>query len=156
MKGWVKIAIGAGLVGGIGYALKMRRTSAEIEVVNVVNVHKLDFTGITIRVDSLIKNPTKGSLTLKHPFVKLIYKDATIGSSDAVNKDIKIPSYGQVQLDPIMIKVPLAGLFSLGADLLKALKENTGIKLNIKTVSTIDLGFKKLPYEKVEEVILKK
>lgn len=158
MKNWVKYAIGVGIVGGAAsYILKLRKTAVELEMVNSTMLHKVDFSGIYFKVNTLIKNPTKGTLTIKQPFVKLIYKEATIGSSQTIDKDIQIPSFGQVQLDPIMIQVPINGLFSLGADLLKVIKgSNEPVKMQIKTMTVVDLGFKKLPFEKVDDVTLKK
>lgn len=157
MNGWVKVILGAGVVGGIGFLLKMKKTSAELEIVSAAKIHKLDFSGLTIRVDVVLKNPTKGTLSIKYPFVKLIYKETTIGSSQAINKDIEIPSFGQAMIEQIMIQVPLTGLFSIGLDLVKALKSTTeSVKLKIKTSTYVNLGFKSLPFEKVDEITLKK
>jgi len=85
-----------------------------------------------------------------------MYKDAAIGSSQSVDKDIVIPKYGEVFIDAIMIDIPLLGVFSLANDLLKAVESGEGVKMTVKTISTIDLGWKKLPYEDSQEITLKK
>jgi hypothetical protein len=148
--------IGGGLIAGATYLFRLKRTSAELESTTSVNIHKLDLKGLVLRVDVQLKNPTKTKLKIKFPFVKLIYKDATIGSSQVVDKDIAIPSYGEAVAEKIMISIPLKGIFSLSAGLIKSLASGESVKLNSKTVSTIDLGWKKLPYEKTEELTLKK
>lgn len=151
-----KILIGAGAVTGIGFLLKLKRTSAEIQTVTTAKIHRLDLSGLTVRIDVQVKNPTKGSLSIKYPFVKVIYKDATIGTSQSINQDIKIPSFGEARIDGILINIPILGLLSVGKDLYKSLKDNSGVKVNITVISTIELGLKSLPYEKTQEVILKK
>lgn len=148
--------IGAVVVGGITYIRRLGRTMNELVVIPTVSVHKLALQGITLRVDVKIKNPTRTEVKLKYPFVKLIYKDSAIGSSQAINKDITIPSYGEVMIDSIMIDVPLLGVFSLAGDLLKAIQVGTPVKMTVKTISTIDLGWKQLPYEDSQEITLKK
>ena len=91
---------------------------------------------------------------LKYPFVKIIYKDSTIGTSQSINKDITLPAYGEANINGIMIKVPIGGLFSAGVGIYKQLLNKEPIPVTIKTVSTIDLGWKKLPYESTEQKIL--
>jgi hypothetical protein len=59
-------------------------------------------------------------------------------------------------IDAIMIDIPLLGIFSLASDLLKSLEAGTGVKMTVKTISTIDLGWKKIPYEDAQEITLKK
>lgn len=151
-----KILIGAGAATGISYLIKMKRTSSEMETVATAKIHKLDLSALTIRADVQIKNPTKGKLTIKYPFVKILYEGSTIGSSQAINKNIEIPSFGEANIQAIMIQIPLINLVRFGASVLTALKEGKGIKVQVRTSSTIDLGFKSIPYEKKEDLVLKK
>ena len=151
-----KLLIGASAVTGITYLIKLRRTNAELETIATAKIHKLDLSALTIRVDVQIKNPTKSSLKIKYPFVKIVYQDSTIGSSQSISKDIEIPAFGQAQINAIMIQIPLLRLLSFGKSVLKAIQDNAGIKIQQKTISTIDLGLKSVPYEKTEELTLKK
>lgn len=157
---WKKILIGAGigggLIAGVSYLLRLRRTSVELETDTTVLVHKLDLKGITLRVDATLKNPTKTGLKIKFPFVKLVHKDTMIGSSQVINKDIEIPSFGEARVEQIMIRIPLSGIFSIGAALIKSLQSGEAVKLMVKIITTIDLGWKQLPYEKKDEVTLRK
>jgi hypothetical protein len=157
---WKKIFVGAGigggLIAGITYLRRLKRTSVELETISTVNVYKIDLKGITLRVDVQIKNPTKTKFKIKFPFVKLLYKNAMVGSSEVVNQDITIPAFGQAVAEKIMIQIPIMGIFSLGSGLIKDLGSGDPVKMNVNTVTTIDLGWKKIPYSKTEEVTLKK
>lgn len=152
----IATGIGGGLIAAANYFFRLKKTGDELESVSSIKIHKLDFSGLVIRVDVQLKNPTKTKLKIKFPFVKLIYKDVTIGTSQSVNRDIEIPAFGEAVVEKIMIKVPLRGIFSLSAGLIKSLSGGEQVKLNSKLITTLDLGWKKLPYEKIEELILKK
>lgn len=155
MNSITKILLGTGVVLTGGYLLKMGRTSSNIEAVIKASIHSLKLSGITIRVDAKLKNPTDGTLKLKYPFVKLAYKDSTIGSSQAINQDITIPKYGEANIESIMINIPLTGIFSVAMDLLKSLKTGAGIKVMITIVTTIYTTFSSIPYQYEVEQILK-
>lgn len=155
MKLWTKIGIGAGLaIAGITYAMRMNRANAELVSMASAKIHKLDATGITFRIDLQLKNPTQQKLKIKYPFIKLLLKGTVIGTSQSVNKDIVIPAFGQVIVDKIMINVPISGLFSIGMDVFKSIKDGRELKLTVTTVSTIDLLFKKIPYTYPQQVTL--
>jgi hypothetical protein len=156
MNNLTKVLIGAGVVLTGGYLFKMSRASSNIETETTAKIHKLDLSGITIRVDAKIKNPTEGSLKIKYPFVKLSYKGDTIGSSQSIDQDITIPKFGEANIDAIMINIPLTGIFSLAMDLLKALKSGTGVKIGVKIMTTIYTPLSSFPYEFEQEQILKK
>ncbi len=147
MNNLTKILIGTGVVITGGYLLKMGRTSANIETEIKAKIHSLKLSGISVRVDAKLKNPTDGTLKLKYPFVKLSYKDATIGSSQVVNQNITIPSFGEANIEGIMINIPLTGIFSVAMDLLQSLKTGNGVKVTIKVITTIYTTFSTIPYE---------
>jgi hypothetical protein len=148
--------VGAGAYAGWSYLKNLKTAGAELEVLPKGTVHQLSWDGLTIRLDVLLKNPTKGSFTLKFPFVKLLYKDTVIGSSTPVDKDIKIPAFGQVMIDKIMVQIPIMGVFSLAFTLVKALISGQSETLTVRTLTTIDLGIIKLPHEAKQEITIKK
>ena len=154
------IALGAGItavvVGGAAYLLKMSRTQAQLEIINRANLHKIDLTGLYIRIDSVLKNPTAGSCKLKFPFVKLIYNGVVIGTSQVSNKDILLPAFGEAHIDGMFVHIPIIGLLSLGFKVFRALKNGEPIQMQVNTITTIDLGWKYLPYEVTQDVTLKK
>jgi hypothetical protein len=148
--------IGAGVIAGYKYYLNMKKTEAELEVIPEARLHKVNWDGIIIRIDVLLKNPTKGSFAVKFPFVKLIYKGATVGSSEVVNKDIKIPAFGQAKIDSLLVTIPIMNIFAVSSSILKAIQNNDQVKITATMMTTIDLGWTKIPFEESHEVTLKK
>jgi len=158
METWKKITvgtiIGGGLIGGTVYLLRLNKMSVELESIPMVKIHKLDFSGLTLRVDVQLKNPTRTPFKIKFPFIKLVYKGTTVGSSQVVDKDIQIPAFGEAIIDKMMIKVPLMNIFSFSGGLIKAIQNKEPVKLDVKTLTTIDLGWKKVPYTKADTITL--
>jgi hypothetical protein len=148
--------VGGGLIAGYSYYLKMKKTEAELEVIPNASVHEINWDGITIRIDLLLKNPTKGSFSIKFPFVKLIYKGTTVGSSEVTDKDITIPAFGQAKIDKILVQIPIMSIFTVSASTLKAIQSGEQVAIIATMITTIDLGFAKIPFEESHEVILKK
>ena len=158
METWKKIAVGTvvggALIGGGYLLLKYSRISAELETVPTLKIHKLDLTGLTIRVDVQLKNPTNNSFKIKFPFIKLLYKGTTVGSSQLLDKDIVIPAFGEAVINQILIKIPTLSLFSLSGSLIKAVQNKQPIQVEVRTLTTIDVGFKQVPYAKSELLTL--
>jgi hypothetical protein len=158
METWKKIAVGTvvsgALIGGGFMLMKFSKISAELETVPTIKIHKLDLTGLTLRVDVQLKNPTNNSFKIKFPFIKLLYKGATVGSSQLLDKDIVIPAFGEAIINQIMIKIPTLSLFSLSGSLLKAVQNKQPIQVEVRTLTTIDVGFKQVPYTKSELLTL--
>jgi hypothetical protein len=148
--------IGGGLIAGYSYYVKMRKTQAELEVIPDASVHSVNWDGITIRLDLLLKNPTKGNFSIKFPFVKLTYKNTTVGSSQVVNQDIKIPAYGQAKIEKLLVNIPVLRIFSVSSSILKAIQNKEQLRITATMMTTIDLGLVKVPFEENHEVILKK
>ncbi len=148
--------IGGGAIAGYSYYLRMKRTEAELETIPDAKIHQVSWDGLTIRLDLLMKNPTKGSFKVKFPFVKLTYKGATIGSSQVTDKDIMIPAYGQVKIEKILVSIPIMSIFTVSSSILKAIQNNEQVKITATLITTIDLGMVKVPFEENHEVILKK
>jgi hypothetical protein len=158
MANWKTIGIvsgiGAGVVGLITYVTRLKRANAQLESIATAKIHSLKLDGLTIRVDVELKNPSRSSFNIKFPFVKILYKDKVVGTSQVIDKDIKIPAYGEANIEAIMIKIPMTNIFSIGAGLIKLLIKKEAAVVSVKTISTIDLGWKKLPYEKSDDMTL--
>jgi hypothetical protein len=159
MPSWGKIflgtTIGAGIAGAVAYAMRLKRMGTQLESVASAKIHSIKLDGITIRIDVQMKNPTASSVKLKFPFVKILFKDKVIGSSKVINKDITIPAYGEAKIEGVMITMPLTGLASLGGGLYNLLVKKQPAPILVKTITTIDLGWKKFPYEKIDDNTLK-
>ena len=148
--------IGVGAIAGWTYVKNLKKAQAELEVVPKASIHQLSWDGLTIRLDVLLKNPTKGSFSIKFPFVKLLYKETVIGSSEAIDNEIKIPAFGQAMIDKVLVQIPMTNVFSTVFTLVKTLIGGDSVTLAIRTLTTINLGIIKLPYENKQEVQLKK
>ncbi len=155
MNNWGEIAIGAGVLLGGGYLLRMNRTSANLEIEVSSQILSLKLSGITVKINAKIKNPTDGSLKIKYPFLKLIFKGETLGSSQVINQNISIPAFGEANIEGMVINVPLSGIFSIGMDLLTSLKTKTGVKVIVKVITTVYTTFSSLPYEQEIEQVLR-
>lgn len=146
--------IGAGVIGVITYLSGLSRVKAELESVATAMIHSLKLDGLTIRLDVKLKNPTDGSLKIKYPFVKLYHQGSLIGSSKVVNKDITLKPHGEAVINGIMFNVPATSLLSLGGGFFNLLKQKQPVKMTLYTISTIDLGWKKVPYKKIDPITL--
>jgi hypothetical protein len=158
MKTWQKIAtgtvLGGAAIAGTIYLLRLKEVAVELETVPMVTIHKLDLTGLTIRVDLEIKNPTRMPMKIKFPFMKLLFRNSTVGSSQAIDQDISIPAFGEVVIDQIMIRIPLLNIFSLSGGLIQAVQNKEVIQIEARTLTTIDLGWKTIPFTKSNTVTL--
>ena len=148
--------IGGAAIAGWTYVKNLKRAKAELEVTPKATLQQLSWDGLTIKIDVLLKNPTKGSFSVKFPFVILLYKDTTIGSSQALNKEFKLPQFGEVLIDKIMMQIPMTSAFSVVFTLIKALFNKEAVTLTIRTLIHINLGWVVLPYENKQDVTVKK
>ena len=148
--------IGGGLIAGYRYYVTMKKTSAELEIIPAASIYAVNWEGITIRLDLLLKNPTKGSFTVKFPFVKLTYKGTTVGSSQVVNQDIKIPAFGQAKIEKLLVNIPVLSIFSVSTSILKAVQSKELVTITATLITTIELGVVSMPFEESHEIILKK
>lgn len=155
---------------------ELKKLSDQLQTIPSAKVHKIDFSGLTIRIDVKMKNPTNNGFKMKYPFVNVAYNKKSIGSSQAVDKIISIPPNGEANIEGIMLQFTLLGMFSLIGDLFKSLQSGQAVKLSVTTISSIDplwrvnaktkawtaikdFGIKKLraiPYEDKQDVTLKK
>ncbi len=159
MESWKKIILGTvagtALIGGTVYALRLNKMSAELEIVPIGSIHQFDSSGLTLRVDVQLKNPTRTAFKIKFPFIKLLYKGNSVGSSQVIDKDILIPAFGEAVVNKIMIRIPLLSVFSLSGSLLKSIQNKEAVKVDVQTLTTIDLGWKKFPYTNSKTITLK-
>ena len=148
--------LGAGAIAGWSYVKNLKKAQAELQIVPKVSLSQLSWDGLTIKIDVLLKNPTKGSFGVKFPFVTLLYKDTTIGSSQALNKEFKLSQFGEVLIDNILVKIPMTSAFSIVFTLIKTLFNKEFVTLTIRTLTHINLGWVVLPYENKQDVTIKK
>ena len=147
---------GAGVVAGVRYFTNIKRAQAELQIVPNLYVHSITLEGLVLRIDALLKNPTNASFTLKYPFIEITHKNTLIGSSQVVNKNIKIPAFGQVLIQGMMVSIPVLGFVTVVYDLITAINNNEPVILNVGVITTVDLGWTQVAYDHRQDVTLKK
>jgi hypothetical protein len=147
--------IGAGTVAAIyfggSYLLKLKRLSAELESETRVAIHNVSLSGIELAINVKLKNPSGGTIQVKHPFVKMVYGDKTIASSQVKDVNITVPKFSEVNLEPIKIKLAFLTLATTVPALLREYRENGKLNLTVHTVTTINDS---LPYSKTDNITL--
>ncbi len=142
--GTIKIATlftGIGIIGWSSYLLALKRAASNIQIETNLNVDA-SFEGLQIHSDPIIKNPTRFSFEISHPFVNLLLKKSdgkttSIGSSNPRNQFYTIPSAGSVSLDRITINVNWRNLPIL-------LQEARKGKIEIVTETMLNVTLQKL------------
>lgn len=154
MIGTKHILFGAGAVAalfGASYLLKLNRLSNELESVTKLSIHKVSLDGIDLRIDVALKNPSGGSVRVKHPFVKMIYGGVTVASSQIRDVNITIPKYSEVNLEPVMINIGFMSLATTVPGLFKEYRNTGKLSITVKTITTINDS---LPYTKTDSITL--
>lgn len=152
----IGVGVGVSAIAGYTYFKRLSLTSAHLEVVPSAMLHKINLTGITVKMDVRLKNPDGGTFKIKYPYIRLVHEGSTLGSSQAIDKDIELPAHGEAVINGIMIQIPLLNILSSAYKIYQALGNGKEIKLQATTITTIDLGWKKIPYEKSDSITLKK
>lgn len=154
MIGTKHILLGAGALAalfGASYLLKLNRLSNELESVTKVSIHKVGLDGIDLRIDVTLKNPSGGSVTVKHPFVKMIYGGVTVASSQIRDVNITVPKFSEVNLEPVMINIGFMSMATTVPGLLKEYRNTGKLTITVKTITTINDS---LPYTKTDTITL--
>jgi hypothetical protein len=156
----VKIVLGtlaaAGGVAAYSYITQMKKMQQNLHYIPTVNIQGITWNGITLRVNILLKNPSQGRLSIQYPFVKLDYKGTVIGSSQAVPRKIRIPPNGEVIIDNIIIVIPVTGLFSVTAEILKNLLAKKPVELTLTVMTDITAGWIAVPYQDKKTISIRK
>ncbi len=153
---------------------ELKKLSDQLQVNPSAKIHKIDFTGLTIRIDVKLINPTDNGFKMKYPFIQVGYNGKSIGSSQASAEILSIPPNEEYPIKAIMLNFPLIGMLSLVGGLFKSLQSGEAVKIKVATTSKIDplwkvsdgkweplkdYGVKVLraiPYGNIQEVTLKK
>lgn len=148
------ILMGAGTLAalyGASYLLKLNRLSNELETVTKASIHKVSLQGIQLKIEVTLKNPSGGSIKVKQPFVKMIYNKETLISSQMENVNIEVTKFSEVAMKPIMLNIGFVTLATKVPALLKEYRDTGQLNLVVETITTIN---DKLPYKKVDNIIL--
>lgn len=148
------LLLGAGVaaaIWGATYLSKLNRLSNELESTTKVNIFNVSLTGLELRINVTLKNPSGGTVVVKHPFVKLIYQDKTLASSQVKDVNITVSKFSEVNLDPIMIDISFLTLATTVPALFKEYRQTGKMAITVKTVTTINDS---IPYTKTDTITL--
>lgn len=150
--------IGAGLIWLANKLLAKKKVGDKLDTDIQVMVHAIDLKGLTLRMDVTLINPTEGTLTIKQPYIKLLYNQKDIGATGLANKKIIIPAYSPKKLDPIYLTIPAMGLFNLGTGLWSVLFKKQAAQITAKISTSIYLagGFRNYETTQVINISPKK
>lgn len=163
---WKGIAIGTGIsVGAVGsffgirsllrYSHRMNDLQTQLESIITVSIHSLNLEGLTIRIDTVLKNPSEGTLKIRFPFVKIMYNDSTIGSSKVVDQTIVLPKFGEAKVEGIMVNIPIFGMLTLAGAIYKLLTDNKTVPLLVMVRTIADLGWSQKTIDQTHKIDLK-
>jgi hypothetical protein len=136
---------------GAAYLLKLNRLANELESVTKASIYKVSLAGIELKIEVILKNPSGGSIKVKQPFVKMVYGESTIASSQVKDVDITIEKFSEVKLEPIMISIGFLSLATTVPALLKEYRQTGKLNITVKTITTIN---DRLPYTKIDHITL--
>lgn len=146
--------IGGGLLAGYIVLKKIKHTGAELEINNSLAIQEVGIQGIKVRLDVLLRNPSGTGFTIKFPYIRLLYNGSVVGTSSVINRDIKVPSYGEVKIDNIVISISALNILSSGYKAYKDIKSKNKITLTIKTTTLLMPDSLKIPYESNQDITL--
>lgn len=144
-------ASAAAALYGASYLLKLNRLSNELESVTKASIYRVSLAGIELKIDVILKNPSGGSIKVKHPFVKIVYGENTIAASQVKDVNITIEKFGEVKIEPIMIFIGYLSLATKVPALLKEYRQSGKLTIVVKTITTINDS---LPYTKTDNITL--
>ncbi len=97
---------------------KMNQTSDAL-IININNtmIHSVDLTGITVKTNVTLVNPTKNSLNITQPFIEILSDNSPIINSNIQNKLYVIKPQSEITLDTITLKIGILTLLGLLSNL---------------------------------------
>lgn len=146
--------IATGVISGLRYYLRLKKAYEQMETTAVVSLYKIGKEGVSVKIDITLKNPSKIKFKVNFPFVKVHYKGTMIGSSQVLNKQIEVPSFGEARIPDVTVLLPLSQLLFLGGGFVEVFQNGKPLELVVKTNSLMDLGWINLPYEKEQKINL--
>ncbi len=147
--------IGAGVIWLVNYLAGKKKVGDKLDTLTRASVHSVSLTGLTLRIDVTLKNPTEYTLRLKQPYIRILYQNKLVATSQLENKIIELPKYGVKLLDAIFITIPATGLLTLGDGLFKVVMKKVSAKITTITLTSIDIGGRFIAYEKTDVMDLK-
>ena len=142
------------LVGRKLLTLSSLSNNIIIEVSPRIHQVKVIPPTLIVAADTKIKNPSRGTVTVKQPTVSIFDSQESVNantplvSSQVVNKDYVIPKSGELRIDPIMLEIPVLK----AAGLVSKLFSQGNLKLFVRKGTIIN---NLIPFSSVDEQTIK-
>lgn len=148
------VAGGAVILLGLGLAWRFKRTVKNLEAITRGTLANLTWKEVTIRIDTVLKNPTNGNLKIKFPFVKVKHKDFLIGSSTVQNKDLEIPAHGELKIDNLFVVARIADLEAVAGEFFDyLLGKRAEVAVDVEVISQLQTAAGSIPIPPIKEQI---
>lgn len=116
MKTVGKILLGVGITGVVGFVLyKTTQKAADIEAFKNMLSFRIDPKGISatktainVRVDVVITNPTKTSVSFQKPFLQLKYGKQVFASSKMSSDTVTVAAQNVTTIKNYTLQIPLS------------------------------------------------
>ena len=172
MKALKIIAIGGAVFLGGRYLFSLNRAGKKIVVKVGGRVNKVSLSGVEVILKYNIQNPTRSSIRMSAPLIKLTYNGKVLASSSmtlveipedvqSTNGNIKIEPFKETGFITSSRLIPHLSLIGTGANLLPRLKnkllaqsEDDPITFEIETTSTVFTKVGSYPYDEIEKVTI--
>jgi nucleoside permease NupC len=151
---WIWIGVG-GIAAAVGipYLINLNRLSVELETATRISIYKVKLDGVELKIEVMLKNPTKGSITIKYPFVKMMSEGKAFATSEVRDQDITLEEFSQAVLPPIFVNLSWINLATTLPSLLKKMRNNERVTIQAKTITTINGS---IPYTKGDTIVIGK
>jgi nucleoside permease NupC len=151
---WVWLGAGGlALAIGVPYFINLNRLSVELETVTKISIYKVKLDGVELKIEVMLKNPTKGSIAIKFPFVKMLSEGKVFATSEVRDQDITLKEFSQTVLPPIFVNLSWINLATTLPSLLKKIRNNEPVTIQAKTITTINGN---IPYTKGDTIVIGK
>ena len=172
MKALKIIAIGGAVFLGGRYLFSLNRAGKKIVVQVGGRVNKVSLNGVEVILKYNIQNPTRSSIRMSAPLIKLTYQGKVLASSSmslveipedvrSTNGKIKIEPFRETGFISTSILIPHLSLIGTGANLLTRLKDKLltqsdedPITFEIETTSTVFTKVGSYPYDEIEKITI--
>jgi hypothetical protein len=140
MRGPKYLLIGAGVAAVLvgGYVLRLRRLSNELQIVTRVAVYRVSISALDLRIEITLKNPSGGSVKVKHPFIMIVHGETTIAQSVLKDIDIEVKPFSEVKMEPVILSVGFLSLATSVPALFREYRETGQLILTVRTRTTIN------------------
>lgn len=154
----MKISTGIVLAGiaflAYGFS-KLSRASARIVTFVNARIFSINFTKLVIAIDVTIKNPTNTSITIKYPFLKLMFKGSVLASSDLHDETYTITPFSQTTIPNIQIPLSYLYMAQLVPEVIAKIKDKTHkIDFGVVTQTNVVFAGNVIPFYSSQDISL--